>query len=316
MMIQMGVRGKDLVQYLISLDAATSFHTYVTCCRPFEAARTTVSAIHTSPSQLCAVSEYKEQRPQKTASPPADSINTSLPQVLHASPSTANTAQEGALILMVLVPTVAVRVTGPGPLDAQPRKCKVAIAARLATTTGLSGLSVYISSMMTEADVTVIGIHHFELLQIPRRSLQPLPATTTITADESQMSPALRWFQATLKLGNKFCIAKIQVHEGIQTSLLSFCHCQELAIISLEFPKPILAVTNVNRCTELPLPATTSPSVAWDFFLCKFRNVLVSKADLYAAPLRKMVGRPMKIHLKDDAVHFAIHMPRPIPFAF
>ncbi|KAK7053109.1 hypothetical protein SK128_022083, partial [Halocaridina rubra] len=65
-------------------------------------------------------------------------------------------------------------------------------------------------------------------------------------------------------------------------------------------------------CTELPLPATASPPAARDFFLHKFR---VSKVDLQAAPLKKMINHPMKIHLRDDAVPFIIHMPWPIAFA-
>ncbi|KAK7072973.1 hypothetical protein SK128_015768, partial [Halocaridina rubra] len=70
--------------------------------------------------------------------------------------------------------------------------------------------------------------------------------------------------------GNKSYIAMIQVQEGIQTPLLSFSHCQELAIISPDSPKLILAVTHVNRCTELLLSATTLPSAARDFFLHEF----------------------------------------------
>lgn len=44
--------------------------------------------------------------------------------------------------------------------------------------------------------------------------------------------------------------------------------------------------------------------------------MLVSKEDLKGAPLRPMAGPPMKIHLKEDAVPFAIHTPRQIPYAF
>ncbi|KAK7079869.1 hypothetical protein SK128_025785, partial [Halocaridina rubra] len=168
----------------------------------------------------------------------------------------------------------------------------------------------------TGADLTVIGISHLKLLQIPRTRLQPLPATTTLTINGSQMSPALGWFHATLKLGNKSFVAKIQVLEGIQTPLLSFGNCQELTIILLDIPKPILTITHVNLCAELSLPATTSPSAARDFFLHTFRYLLVSKTDLQATPPRKMIGCPMKIHLKDDALPFTIHVPRTIPFVF
>ncbi|KAK7078896.1 hypothetical protein SK128_005388, partial [Halocaridina rubra] len=74
----------------------------------------------------------------------------------------------------------------------------------------------------TGADVTIIGILHLKLLWIPRISLELLPVTITLTADGSQMSPAMSWFQATMKLGNKTCIAKIQVQEGIQP--FEWCH--------------------------------------------------------------------------------------------
>ncbi|XP_076047356.1 uncharacterized protein LOC143028884 [Oratosquilla oratoria] len=81
-------------------------------------------------------------------------------------------------------------------------------------------------------------------------------------ADGSQMAPDIR------------------VHDGFQTQLLSFAHCQELAIIPPVFPKPVLEVTYANgEDSGVPPP-------------------------------------PMRIHLKADAVPFVIYMPKPIPFAF
>ncbi|KAK7076631.1 hypothetical protein SK128_026487 [Halocaridina rubra] len=41
---------------------------------------------------------------------------------------------------------------------------------------------------------------------------------------------------------------------------------QKLTIISPGFPKPNFAITHVKRCFELPLPTTSSPSTARDFF--------------------------------------------------
>lgn len=168
----------------------------------------------------------------------------------------------------------------------------------------------------TGADVTVIGQRHLGILHIPRSSLKPLPPVHTLTADGSEMAPALGCFQATLRLGKRSCVAQIQVHESVQTPLLSYGHCKELAIISPEFPKPILKVKHVNRCSELPLPATASPSAAKEYFLREFPDVLLSKEDLAKAPLKPMVAQPMKIHLKEGAVPFAINTPRQIPFAF
>jgi len=57
----MGVRDQELVQKLISLSSNASLQDVATCCRSYEATQTTASAIHASPSQMCAVSSYKKQ---------------------------------------------------------------------------------------------------------------------------------------------------------------------------------------------------------------------------------------------------------------
>ncbi|KAK4305370.1 hypothetical protein Pmani_022732 [Petrolisthes manimaculis] len=122
----------------------------------------------------------------------------------------------------------------------------------------------------TGADVTVIGKRYLEILGIPQSSLQPPACTTTLTADGSTMAPALGIFKATLNLGKRLCPARILVHEGVQTPLLSYGHYKELAIISPDFPKPILEVKHVNRCKRLPISDSTSPSEARDYFLREF----------------------------------------------
>ncbi|XP_068230979.1 uncharacterized protein [Palaemon carinicauda] len=168
----------------------------------------------------------------------------------------------------------------------------------------------------TGADVTVIGQQHLDTMGISKSCLQPPALNVTFTADGSPMSPALGILQATLTLGKRSCLARIQVHENVEVPLLSYGHCQELSIISPDFPKPILEVKHVNRCKELPISATTSPSAAKEYFLREFKDVLVSKEDLKTAPLKPMAGPPMRIYLKEGAVPFAIHTPRQIPFAF
>ena len=168
----------------------------------------------------------------------------------------------------------------------------------------------------TGADISVVSPQHLDILQIPRSSLEPPSTTTTLTADGSPMSPALGVFQATFTLGKRSCSASVQVHNGIQVPLLSYGHCQKLAIISPDFPKPIFEVKHVNRCKELPFIPSTSPAEAKQFFLHTCKDVLVSKEDLRTVPLKPMSGPPMRIHLKDNAVPFAIHTPRQIPIAF
>ncbi|KAK7081325.1 hypothetical protein SK128_022772, partial [Halocaridina rubra] len=62
-------------------------------------------------------------------SPPSRFHQYTLPPVLHASPASVDTAP---------IPTVAIRVTGPGPLDTQPRMRNAVIATRLVTTTDVA----------------------------------------------------------------------------------------------------------------------------------------------------------------------------------
>ncbi|XP_063860706.1 uncharacterized protein LOC135101063 [Scylla paramamosain] len=168
----------------------------------------------------------------------------------------------------------------------------------------------------TGADITMIGPQHLRSLQIPSSQLQTPPDTTTLTADGSEMAPALGMLTATLTLGEKSCLAEIRVHKDIQTPLLSRGHCQALAIISKDFPKPILEVKHAKKCVELPVSSNTPPSEAKAYFLKEFQDVLVDKAALESTPLKPMVGSPMRIHLKDGAVPFAIHTARQIPLAF
>ncbi|KAK4327485.1 hypothetical protein Pmani_002041 [Petrolisthes manimaculis] len=54
----------------------------------------------------------------------------------------------------------------------------------------------------TGADVTVLGTRHLKMMEIHKDSLLPPPLMDTLTADGSQMAPALGCFQATLELGN------------------------------------------------------------------------------------------------------------------
>ena len=168
----------------------------------------------------------------------------------------------------------------------------------------------------TGAEVSVLGPQHLAHLQIDRKDLLPPTTSKTFTADGSEMSPPLGSLEVTLTLAKRSCQARLQVHDGVTTPLLSFSHCKELAIISPKFPKPILQVTHVHRCTEFPLTEATPPAEARDYFVRNFPDVLVSKDDLKTAPLQPMKGDPMKIHLKPDATPFALNTPRQIPYAF
>ena len=377
MVLLMGVRDEDLVQRLIALDSSATLQEFVTCCRSYEAARATASAIHSSPSQMCAVSAYKRQKRSEKTRPPQTNAPTThrdkSPQ--HAAapcqscsrqhgqsrcPATdatclncgrkghwAKTAKCPAKNVQCRYCTITghydkccrkkARDTGRDPHPARARNSpryspQRAHDSRLRrvddvmTPHGPSPICVRVTCgnntsnlhMLpdTGADVTVIGERHLSELRIPRETLKKGTSTATYTADGSQMSPPVGYFDATLRLGGRSCRARIQVHQDVPTPLLSYAHCKELAIISPHFPKPILQVQHVNRCAEPPLPHLESSADAKAYFLREFKDVLVSKEDLLTAPLKTMTGAPMRIHLKENATPFAIHTPRQIPYAF
>ena len=166
----------------------------------------------------------------------------------------------------------------------------------------------------TGADESVIGRSHLEALGIPQSSLSPVAGVVVQNADGSPMAPPLGTFTAAITVHDKTIDATISVQDSLPTPLLSYDHCLGLALIPPLFPRPIRTVTYARSCTTRPLPPLTSAADAKAFFLEAFADVLVAKEDLRAAPLRPMEGPPMKIHLKEDAVPFAIHNPRPVAF--
>lgn len=83
------------------------------------------------------------------------------------------------------------------------------------------------------------------------------------------------------------CSATIQVHKGVQVPLLSYAHCKKLAIISQDFPKPMLEVKHVKT-----LSSTISPVAAKEHFLKEFGGVLVFMEDLKSVPPKTQEDSP------------------------
>lgn len=70
------------------------------------------------------------------------------------------------------------------------------------------------------------------------------------------MAPVLAIFLATFRLGKRTCPTWIRIHVGIQTLLLLCDHCQELAIVPQDFPKPIFAYEKkASAIREFTTPA-------------------------------------------------------------
>ncbi|XP_064116562.1 uncharacterized protein LOC135222404 [Macrobrachium nipponense] len=271
------------------LQPSSTLAEFVTCCRSYESTRATASAIASSPSQVNAVSTYKKnQRLQKRTS------HRSPDQRSHQSPNSDLCQYCSRKHDSGQCPATGASCNNCGRTGHWPRTQKCPAKEAQCKTCQKQG---HFEKMCRSTKKSQTGYTSFYLLLI------------------SQIPAAVLWdaFQATLRLGNKSCSATIHVHEDIQTPLLSREHCRALAIVSLEFPKPILKVTHVNRCAQFPASAMTSPAAIKDYFLQHFSDVLISKKDLQTQPLKKMAGPPMRIHLKPGATPFAVHTPRP-PF--
>ncbi|XP_045120473.1 uncharacterized protein LOC123509916 [Portunus trituberculatus] len=286
MVLLMGIREEELVQRLISMDSGAPLQDLVTCCRSYEAARNTASAIQSSPSQLFSISAYRrgKRRDKATSSlqqPPSEqrgkpaAVDVSQPcqccsrrhsygQCPAVDSTCSNCGRKGHWAKTARCPAKDTQCRACKKTGHYDKCCRLTNATHSqnsshATSQKKSSCRSVTRSPASEAmtpkpvcihlthggstshlqmlpdtgaDVTVIGQRHLSILQIPRNSLQPLPPVHTLTADGSEMAPALGCFQATLRLGQRSCIAQIQVHDGVQTPLLSYGHCKELAIIS------------------------------------------------------------------------------------
>nr|XP_027211978.1 uncharacterized protein LOC113805212 [Penaeus vannamei] len=335
-------REEELVQRLVSLDSQASLDDFVTCCRTFESSRAAASAIVAAPSQLNILSSYKRNQrrqkmtattkhtPQRCQSPPLTKDSPPPQKIVPAQivgTRVIGTVRPGAQQRTLNAPLATNRATSPSavsppgrPLTNQTRRARRVSTGRTPKPVNVTLSYGSKSSQLlmlpdTGADITVIGPKHLDSLGIPRCNLSPR-LTDVLTADGSSMTPALGCFETTLQLGQASCKAIVHVHEDIQTPLLSYGPLRGPAIVSTDFPKPILSVTHVNRCAQqMPASAMSSPTTARTYFLQHFSDVLVSKTDLQTTPL-KMSGPPMRIHLQPGATPFAIHTPRPIPFAY
>lgn len=276
--------------------------------------------------QCCPTNKRKHPQKQKGKQPPHANTGTTRP-----SSSSSNTSSQRPSHIKRVSSSSRTRTQSPQPISVTISYGNVSGTLPMLPDTG--------------ADVTLIGLNHLQRLGLSRHDLQPPPAARRYTADGSEMAPAIGSFKGKITFAAKTTTTWIDVHEKVPTPLLSYQDCKELAIISEEFPRPIIEVTHAHTLrgvdsntsnpgmTHTPTPdptaappprvapnppftSDTTPSQAKEYLLREFSDVLLTKEDLKTKPLKKMTGPPMKIHLREDAKPFAIHTPRLIPLAF
>ena len=100
--------------------------------------------------------------------------------------------------------------------------------------------------------------------------------------------------------------------------LLSWFDCRKLGILPEDYPNPAPLTANVVKIKLSPAGCgigTRRPSKEEiDATKSQLLDEYAEEFDR-TSPLRTMIGPPMKIELKEDAVPFSLHSARPVPFA-
>ncbi len=162
----------------------------------------------------------------------------------------------------------------------------------------------------TGAEGTVAGLQLLKDLDIKPNQLKRDSRRTVVGIDGSDLRP-MGTLQVDLRLQGRQTTEKITFCHGIEKFYLSREACKRLGIVPPYFPRPMPLE---QRAAAVKFPANpTKKEVA------KIRAELLEEfSDVFdsSEQLRTMTGAPMRIELKEDAVPFAVHGARPIPYAW
>ncbi|XP_064083050.1 uncharacterized protein LOC135199066 [Macrobrachium nipponense] len=319
MIILMGIRDADLVQKLIALDVNSSLQDFITTCRSYEAAKTATSAIRAPTNQLCAVSAYKRSKKSSGKHPPSPKPSNPATWCQYCAhqhdqdkcPAANSTCKScdrvGHWSRTMKCPASKVQCClchRIGHFDKCCRENKKNL--RQDRSSSNSGASSVNKSQDSRTRCRRLGLP---------RTISKTPKPICVLLSFGDVKSRIKMLPDTG--ADVTVIGKQHLDTlGISRSCLQTPPQSAMFTADGSPMSPALEVKHVNRVKELPISATTSPSAAKEYFLQEFQDVLVSKEELKTAPLKPMAGPPMRIHLKDGAVPFAIHTPRQIPFAF
>ena len=195
----------------------------------------------------------------------------------------------------------------------------------------------------TGAETSVMGRDLLKVLGLKESDLKRHENFGIDNPDGTRMaSEIIGSVYAEMTYFNRTVHGWINVVDPLPRPLLSWALAKKLGIVPDTYPLPIengtvagLSKSPVNKVNEngmaaapspttpprlprlmLPAPNAT-PEEAKQFFMKEFPDVLMTKEDFHhGAALKEMSGPPMRIHLKEDAVPFAVHTPRVIPLAW
>ena len=130
--------------------------------------------------------------------------------------------------------------------------------------------------------------------------------------------------------GNRSAVTEFLICDDFKSVLIAWFTCRDLRIIPADYPAPAQPVLPDPLLTSVRCAKTTASSaesLGLDSLPeqptpqeCRTirEKILADFADVFDSmdTLRPMVGSPMQIHVRPDAIPFAAHAARPIPFAW
>ena len=193
----------------------------------------------------------------------------------------------------------------------------------------------------TGARVTTISLKDLKALGSTVKGITPYRGPDVTAANKTKIE-AIGHFRAQFSYGDKTISTHVYVCKDVE-SLLSYHDCKRLRLLHPDFPKqykePDPAIKNalihelasldttVRESSGKTIPEKESAVYPADlptadmsnedirkWFYTHFSETLKSKANGDAdEPLKEIVGEPMKINIKPDAIPFKLTTPRQIP---
>ena len=153
----------------------------------------------------------------------------------------------------------------------------------------------------------------FKSLAIPMRILKP--TKQDLCSCEREQLQLIGEFKAMIQINERETQTLIKVSKNTTGFLLGWRTMQKLGILHDEFPNPVYSISPLNVVSDLLKNIPEKPSES-DKENVK-RDLMQVYADVFddSKILQPMIGDPMKIHIKEGAIPFAVTAARKVPFA-
>ena len=178
------------------------------------------------------------------------------------------------------------------------------------------------------ASICLAGPQHITALDLSTDEL--IPCSKTVTAVGGSQIKCMGWLPMSFSIGNHTTKQPLFISDKADRIYLSRKGCTELQILPPSFPYPMPA-ENINsfechtqqtdiakesrelpqRPSKIPYPPTEEnvPKLK-QFLVDTFKETAFNKS----TPFPAMETKPVHIHLKENAVPHAHHVPIPVPF--